>query len=79
GEYKDLDPYNDTVYAFTRTHGEKRYLVVINCKDNKVNNRLPGQLSIRQTLSESSASQRVADNAHELLIQPWQSGIYRLN
>lgn len=79
GEYKDLDPYNDTVYAFTRTHGDKRYLVVINFKENKVNYRLPGQLSIRQTLSESSASQRVADNAHELLLQPWQSGIYQLN
>lgn len=79
GEYRDLDPSNDTVYAYTRTHGDERYLVVINFKEKRVNFRLPENMTISKVVTESNAKEVVSVNATALELQPWQSGIYRLN
>ena len=30
GDYKDLDPTNPNIFAYTRTLGDEKYLVVLN-------------------------------------------------
>jgi oligo-1,6-glucosidase len=47
GDYKDLDPENEQVYAFTRTLSgpgkpDQRFLVVLNLGEKPVNYTLPG-------------------------------------
>lgn len=78
GEYNDLDLNNEAVYAYTRTYRDERYLVVINFQERVVNYPLPDELTIRKAILENNAEEPASENAVELQLQPWQSGIYRL-
>ncbi|OSM99723.1 glucohydrolase [Lonsdalea populi] len=79
GHYADLSPENLDVYAYTRTTHDVRYLVVVNVKAQPVRYALPASMTIDRTLIESGANGAPAHNATSLTLQPWQSGIYRLN
>ncbi|SMB41089.1 Oligo-1,6-glucosidase [Serratia proteamaculans] len=79
GAYTDLDPKNNTVYAYTRTLGAEKYLVVVNFKEQRVNYQLPENMSINTTIIESDARHAVKKNDTTLYLNPWQAGIYKLN
>lgn len=79
GRYQDLDPNNNEVYAYTRILGSEKYLIVINFKEVPIHYALPKELSINDVVIESNAKDLVNKNATALDLQPWQSGIYKLN
>lgn len=59
GDYKDLDPQNPNVFAYTRTLGADKYLVVLNLSKNDVAYTLPEGLKAGQLkLSNLSGKKR---------------------
>jgi oligo-1,6-glucosidase len=76
GDYQDLDPQNEKIYAYTRTLGEKKYLVVENFSSSPVTYTLPdGLKAATLLLSDIPASHE--ENASTLNLAPWESRIYQ--
>jgi oligo-1,6-glucosidase len=79
GTYTDLDPENDSVYAYTRSLGAEKYLVVVNFQEQVMRYKLPDNLSIEKVIIESNSKNVVKKNDSLLELKPWQSGVYKLN
>ncbi len=79
GEYRDLDPQNNQVYAYTRIMDNEKYLVVVNFKPEQLNYALPDNLTIASSLLENVHQPSLPNNASTLTLAPWQAGIYKLN
>ncbi|QNI31971.1 alpha-glucosidase [Alloacidobacterium dinghuense] len=76
GDYQDLDPQNEKIYAYTRTLGEKKYLVIENFSSGPVTYTLPNGLKAATLLlSDIPASHE--ENASTLNLAPWESRIYK--
>nr|ABC33903.1 sucrose isomerase precursor [Burkholderia ubonensis subsp. mesacidophila]ACO05018.1 trehalulose synthase [Burkholderia ubonensis subsp. mesacidophila] len=78
GSYRDIDPSNADVYAYTRSQDGETYLVVVNFKAEPRSFTLPDGMHIAETLIESSSPAAPAAGAASLELQPWQSGIYKV-
>lgn len=78
GEFKDIDPANAQVFAYTRTLGDQRYLVVINFSEQPLKYALPAGITINALTLDSGAGRAVAQGAAQLELQPWQASIYQL-
>lgn len=79
GEFRDLDPANPKVFAYTRTLDDKRYLVLINFTRETVAYDLPEGLKIATTLLDNGAAQQpLQPGAASVSLQPWQATIYQL-
>ncbi|WP_170849418.1 glycoside hydrolase family 13 protein [Azotobacter beijerinckii] len=79
GEFRDLDPANPKVFAYTRTLDDKRYLVLINFTRETVVYGLPEGLKIAATVLDNGAAQQpVQPGAASVSLQPWQATIYEL-
>jgi oligo-1,6-glucosidase len=76
GDYKDLDPKNEKVYAYTRTLGEEKYLVVENFGSSAQTYTLPDGLKAGTLLLSDIPSSHQA-NASTLNLGPWESRIYK--
>jgi oligo-1,6-glucosidase len=76
GDYTDLDPQNTKVYAYTRTLGKDKYLVVENFSSTPVTYTLPNGLKAATlALSDNLASRQA--NTSTLNLTPWESRIYK--
>ena len=78
GEFKDIDPANAQVFAYTRTLSDQRYLVVINFSEQPLKYALPAGIKINALTLDSGAGRAVAQGAAQLELQPWQASIYQL-
>ena len=76
GDYEDLDPTHPHVYAYTRTLGDDKYLVVENFSSSSVTYTLPRGLKARQLLL-SDISGATEANVATLALAPWESRIYK--
>jgi oligo-1,6-glucosidase len=76
GDYQDLDPQNEKIYAYTRTLGEERYLVVENFSSSSVTYTLPNGLKAGMLLLSDLPSSHEA-NTSILNLGPWESRIYK--
>ena len=75
GDYKDLDPANLQVYAYTRSLGTERYLVVLNFSHDAVSYSLPDGIKAGElVLGNLPVSEHDVSN---LQLRPWESRIYR--
>ncbi|WP_433960013.1 alpha-glucosidase C-terminal domain-containing protein [Serratia symbiotica] len=79
GNYVDLDTKNDSIYAYTRNLGSEKYLIIVNFKEKTMRYTLPNNLSINTTIIENNAKNSTKKNDTLLVLEPWQSGIYKLN
>ncbi|MEE4409828.1 MULTISPECIES: glycoside hydrolase family 13 protein [unclassified Serratia (in: enterobacteria)] len=79
GTYRDLDPENESVYAYTRTLGTEKYLVIINFKEKTIRYSLPKNLSIDTAIIESSSQHTTRKNDTMIVLTPWHAGIYKVN
>ncbi|WP_223881692.1 glycoside hydrolase family 13 protein [Affinibrenneria salicis] len=79
GAWQDLEPNNESVFAYTRTLNQERYLVVINFARQSICYRLPAGLSIGECLLSCNAGAEAACGDVSLDLQPWQAAIYRLS
>lgn len=75
GDYKDLDPANKTVFAFTRTLGAERFFVVLNYGGDAATFALPAGVKPGALLLSNMA---VKDSGGVLELAPWEARIYSL-
>jgi len=76
GAYQDLDPENKEIYAYTRTLGEDKYLVVENFSSGRVTYTLPKGMKAETLLLSDIPSSHEA-HAFILNLGPWESRIYK--
>ena len=75
GDYKDLDPGNAQIYAYTRTLGAARFLVVLNFSTIPTEYVLPGGLA-PGTLVLGNLDVPASETG-TLRLRPWEARIYR--
>ncbi|AXC14353.1 Oligo-1,6-glucosidase [Acidisarcina polymorpha] len=75
GDYKDIDPENSSIFAYTRMLGDQRYLIVLNFSPSTVQYKLPDGLQAgRLALSNLKSKE---ENSTVLNLSPWEARIYR--
>ena len=75
GDYADLDPMNPSIFAYVRSLGVDRYLVVLNFSDKPATYKIPGGLRPTQLLMTNLGSTE-ADTS-TLHLKPWEARVYR--
>ena len=76
GDFEDLDPQHPHVFAYTRTLGREKYLVVENFSSSPVTYALPHGLKAGTLLLSDIPSSHQA-NASTLHLASWESRIYK--
>jgi len=76
GDYEDLDPQHAHVYAYTRTLGSDKYLMVENFSSSRVTYTLPNGLKAANLLLSDIPGSDEA-NVSTLNLAPWESRIYK--
>lgn len=77
GAYRDIDPGHASVYAFTRTDGDARAVVLINFSDKPVDYALPDGIAVQAPLIDNSGGPTAAPGARRVTLGPWQATVYR--
>jgi oligo-1,6-glucosidase len=75
GTYEDLDPKNAQVFAYKRTLGSEKYLVVLNFSNNALSYSLPGGVKAGQL--QISNLGKVEENTNSLKLRAWEARIYQ--
>ena len=75
GAFADVDPAHEQVFAYTRTLGDKRMLVVMNWSSAPVDWDLPAGLSVASTVIDSTGE---THSGSSLQLWGWQSCILEL-
>jgi oligo-1,6-glucosidase len=75
GDYKDLDPANPSVFAYTRTLGAERYLIVLNFSDQPAEFAVPEGISPGGLLISNQSG--VEATAATLHLKGWEARVYR--
>jgi len=76
GDYKDLDPQHPSIFAYTRSLGADKYLVVLNLSKDNVAYTLPEGLKAAElVLSNSDAKE---EHLTAVNLKAWEARIYRL-
>ena len=76
GDYRDLDPQNPLIFAYTRTLATDRYLVVLNFSSDAVAYTLPGDLNAGQLVISNMGSNE--ENVSLLNLKGWEARVYSL-
>lgn len=76
GDFEDLDPLDAHVYAYTRTLGDDKYLVVENFSSSPIVYTLPKGLKAGSLLLSDIPGSSEA-NVSVLNLAPWESRIYK--
>jgi oligo-1,6-glucosidase len=75
GDYLDLDPQNEKVFAYTRTLGSETYLVLLNFSKNELTYTLPGAIKSGALVISNLP---VNDKKSSVVkLKGWESRIYR--
>jgi len=78
GDYQDLDPTNEQIYAYTRTLGEERFLIVLNFGRSPQTYTLPGGVKAGSlVLFNLSLPPAAESHAATLSLRPWEARVYR--
>jgi len=78
GEYKLYDPEHEKVYTYTRTLDKTTTLIVLNFSDDLVQYTIPKELQKKQFQLISNNETSLQQEAHELILLPWQALIFKL-
>ena len=76
GDYEDLDPQHPHIFAYTRTLGSEKYLIVENFSSSPVAYTLPNGLKAAKLLLSDIPGSHEA-NVSTLNLAPWESRIYK--
>lgn len=76
GDYKDLDPPHLKIYAYTRSIGTDKYLVVLNFSTDAVTYNLPSGISAKQLLVSNLGS--TEERGDVLHLKAWEARVYKL-
>ena len=75
GDYRDLDPQNPLVFAYTRTLGTDKCLIVLNFSKNELAYALPEGLETGRLLISNQESSE--ENVSLLNLKGWEARVYR--
>jgi oligo-1,6-glucosidase len=75
GDYKDLDPANAHVFAYTRAFGSETYLVVLNFSRDTIAYELPGGLKAGKLLISNLPSYEAETPV--LKLGGWEARVYK--
>ena len=75
GDYKDLDPSHPQVFAYTRTLGPDRFLVVLNFSGKPVDYTVPGAVTPGDLVLSNLNSTEAHSSA--LHLAAWEARVYR--
>jgi oligo-1,6-glucosidase len=76
GDYKDLAPDDKAIFAYTRTLGAERFLVVLNFSETANTFTLPGDLKVGALLLSNLAS--MEQRGGTLHLAGWEAQVYKL-
>jgi len=76
GDFEDLDPQDPHIFAYTRTLGSEKYLMVENFSSSPVAYTLPSGLKAANLLLTDIPGSHEA-NVSTLNLAPWESRIYK--
>jgi oligo-1,6-glucosidase len=75
GDYADLDPQNKKIFAYTRTLGSDKYLVVLNFSEDNISYTLPGGLKAGQL--QISNLDPGEEKTSVLKLRGWEARVYK--
>lgn len=75
GSYEDINPQNPNVFAYTRTLGPAKFLIVLNFSAKPVSYSLPGGLKSGKLQISNLGSGE--EDAGTLKLKPWEARIYK--
>jgi len=79
GVYKCLDPDHEQIYAYTRTLGENRFLILLNFSEDTVTYTLPHHITYNRKEKVISNTLILDDKTYrEFKLSGWQAVVYRL-
>jgi oligo-1,6-glucosidase len=78
GKYCDIDPKHPSVFAYTRTLGDDRLLVLINVASRSTHYVVPRDGRIGSVLLDNSAGEPLVAGVAAGVLAPWHAAIYRL-
>jgi oligo-1,6-glucosidase len=76
GDFEDLDPQHPHVFAYTRTLGTQKYLIVENFSSTPITYTLPNNFTAGKLLLSDIPTSHQA-NTTTLNLAPWESRIYK--
>jgi len=76
GDYKDLDPKNAKIFAYTRTMGSETYLVVLNFSEDAVAYNLPDGVKVGQLVISNLG--KTEERGGVLHLKGWEARVYKL-
>ncbi len=76
GDYKDLDPLNPKIFAYTRTLGKETYLVVLNFSKDAVTYALPAGLKAGQSVLSNLGQPE--EHISVLRMKAWEARVYKI-
>ena len=77
GDYQDLDPAHEQVFAYTRTLGDVQYLVVLNVSRQPVVYPLPAAMACGTLVLGNHTDQPDAAASTTLQLRAWEARIYK--
>jgi oligo-1,6-glucosidase len=75
GDYKDLDPQNASIFAYTRTLGADRYLIVLNFSGNAMSYTIPGGITPTAMIATNLDSKEAGTSG--LHLAGWEARVYK--
>ncbi len=75
GDYKDLDPTNPKIFAYTRVNGAEKYLVVLNFSTDSVAYKLPAGIQVKQLVISNLG--KTNDKGDVLHLKAWEARVYK--
>jgi oligo-1,6-glucosidase len=75
GDYKDLDPANAQVFAYTRVLGDERFLMVLNWGGKAAEFTVPDGMKIGARVLGNLKTSEAAGGS--LKLEPWEARVYR--
>jgi len=75
GDYKDLDPANPRIFAYTRVNGAEKYLVVLNFSTDAITYKLPGGVKANQLVI--SNLEKTDERGETLNLKGWEARVYK--
>ena len=79
GDYECLHPDHEQVYAYTRTLGADRFLILLNFSDDTVTYILPQHITYNRKVKVISNALILDDQTYkEFMLGAWQAVVYRL-
>ncbi len=76
GSYKDLDPQNEKIFAYTRALRGEKYLVVLNFSRDAIKYALPAGVKAGKLMLSNQAA--AEENANSLAMKGWEARVYRV-